>query len=65
MIALILMQNGQVLHRLTCWLLILDDIIDKDWSDAWEQFIARVYVKLGSWVQPIELEDIGLENTWQ
>ena len=42
-----------------------DKLLDKNGSDAWEQFMARVYKKLGSQVLPRELEDIGLENTQQ
>ena len=40
-------------------------MLDKDGTDAQEQFIARVYEKLGSQVLQRELEDIGLENTPQ
>ena len=39
-----------------------DEIPDKDGSDAQEQFIARFYERLGSWVQTRELDDIELEN---
>ena len=65
MIANILKENGPMLHRSTYRPLTPDELADKDGSDAWEQFIARVYEKLGSWVLPRELEDIGLENTSQ
>ena len=50
-----------MLHRSIDRLLTPDEIADKDGSDAQEQFIARVYEKLGSWVLSRELEDIGLE----
>ena len=52
MMAKILTENRQVLHR-----------SDKDGSDAQEQFMGRVYERVGSWVLPRELEGIGLENT--
>ena len=63
--AKILMENGQVLHRSTYRSLTPDEIADKDGSDAQEQFMARVYERLGSWVLPRELNNIGLENTPQ
>ena len=40
-----------------------DEIADKDWLDAQDQFMARVYDRLGSRVLHKELTDIGLENT--
>ena len=40
-------------------------LLDRDGSDAQEQFMARVYDRLGSSVLPRELEDLGLENTPQ
>ena len=58
-------ENGQVLHRITYRPLTSDEFLDKDRSDAQEQFMARAYEKLGSWVLPRELENIGLENTPQ
>ena len=54
-----------MLHRLTYRPMILDEIADKDKSDAQEQFTPSVHEKLGSWVLPKELEDIGLEKTPQ
>ena len=36
---------------------------DKDGSNAWEQFMARVHEKLGSLIIPRELEDLALQNT--
>ena len=56
-------QNEQVLHRSMFRLLTPDKIADKDEIDASEQFMARVYERLGSWVLPRDLEDIGQENT--
>ena len=44
---------------------IPDKLLDKDGSDAQEQFMARVCEKMGFLVLPRELEDIGLENTLQ
>ena len=61
----ILAENRQVLHRSTYKPLNQDESLDKDRSDAQEQFMARVYERLGSWVLPRELEDIGLESTPQ
>ena len=60
-----LMENGQVLHRSTYRPLTPDELLDKDESEAQEQFMARVYEKLRSLVLPKDLEDIGLENTPQ
>ena len=60
----ILTENGQVLHR-SYRLLTPYELLDKDGSDAQERFMARVYERLGSWVLPRELKDIGLENTPQ
>ena len=59
----ILTENGQVLHRNTYRLLTPDKLLDKERSDAKENFMARVCKRLVSWVLPRELEDIGLENT--
>ena len=42
-----------------------DELLDKDGSDVQEQFMARVYEKIGSQVLPRELEDTELENTSQ
>ena len=42
-----------------------DELLEKDESDAWEQFMARVCEKLVSCILPRELEDIVLENTQQ
>ena len=61
----ILTENGQVLHRSTYRLLTPDESLDKDGSDAQEQFTMRVYDRLGSQVLPRELEDIGLKSTPQ
>ena len=60
-----LTENCQVIHRTTYRLLTPDDIADKDETDVQEQFVTRVYERLGSWVLPRKLEDIGLENTPQ
>ena len=57
MAAKILTEHGQVLHSSTYRPLTMDEISDKDGSDAWEQFMVRVYEKFGSQVLP-ELEDI-------
>ena len=65
MTAKILTQNGQVLHRSTYRPLTPDEITNKDVQDAQEQFMTRVYERLGSQVLPKELEDIGLESTTQ
>ena len=46
-----------------CKLLTPDELFDKDGSDTREQFMARVYEKLGSKMLQIEFEDIWLENT--
>ena len=51
-----------MLHRSTYRPLTPDELLDKDWSDAQEQFMARVYERLGSCVLPRELEDLGLGN---
>ena len=63
MMAKILTENGQVLHRSTYRLLTPDELLDKDGSDAQDQFMTRVYEWLGSQVLPRELDDIRLENT--
>ena len=52
----ILTENGQVLHRSTCRPLTSDKLSYRDGSDAWDQFMGRVYDRLGSW---------GLENNPQ
>ena len=49
-----------MLHRSTYWLLTPDEVSDKDWSDAQEEFMARVYERFGS-----QVVLIGLENTLQ
>ena len=59
----IFIQNWQVLYWSTYRLLTPNETSDKDGSDAWEKFMARVHEKLGSQVLPRELEDIELENT--
>ena len=56
----ILTENGQVLHRSSYRPLTLYELLDKDGSDAQEQFMTRVYKKLGSQVLARDLEDIGL-----
>ena len=61
----ILTENGQVLYRLTYQPLTPDELLDKDGSDAQEQFMVRVYGRWGSKVLPRELEDIGQENSPQ
>ena len=63
--AKILNENGQVFHRSTYWPVTSDKLLDRDRSDAWEQFIARVYERLGSHILPRALEDVVLENTPQ
>ena len=54
-----------MLHRSTYRPLTQDELLGKDGLDVKDQFMARVYEKLGSRVLPRELEDIGLENTPQ
>ena len=54
-----------MLDRSTYQPLTPDELLDKDGSDAQEQFMARVYDRLGSHVLPRELEDLGLEDTPQ
>ena len=61
MTAKILTENGQVLHRSTYQPLIADELLDRDGSDAQDQFMTRVYERLGSHVLPRELEDAGLD----
>ena len=61
----LLMENGQVLHRSTHWSLTPDELLNKDGSEAQEQFMARVYYRLNSQVISRELEDLRLENTPQ
>ena len=56
----ILTVNGQVLHMSAYRPLNSDELLDKDGSDAQEQFMVRVCEKLGFWVSPRELEDTGL-----
>ena len=46
-------------------LLTPDALLKKDRSDAWDQFMAKVYGKLGSCILPRKLKDIGLEDTPQ
>ena len=65
MTAKILTENRQVLHRSTHLPLIPDKLLDRDRSDAQEQFMARVHERLGSYILPRELEDLGLEDTPQ
>ena len=47
MMARILTENGQVLHRSIYRLLIQDEILDKEGSDAQETFMARAHETLG------------------
>ena len=54
-----------MLHRSTYQTLTPCELLDKDGSDAQDQFMARVYESLGSHVLPRELEDVGLEDTPQ
>ena len=65
MMAKVLTQNGQVLHKSTFIPFTSDDLVDKEGQDACYQFVIRVYNRLGSWVLPRDLEDKGLENTPQ
>ena len=65
MTANILMENGQVLHRSTYRPLTPEELLDRDGLDAREQFMSRVYERLGSRILPRELKDIGLEDTPQ
>ena len=58
----ILTQNGQVLHRSTHKPLTLDELSDQEGHVALEQFMISVHVKLGSWIIPRDLGDIGLEK---
>ena len=46
-------------------LLTPDELLDRGRSDAQDQFMFRVYDKLGSCVLPRELEDLGVEYTSQ
>ena len=59
MSAKIFTENGQVFHRLTYQPLIPDELLDRDGSDAQEQFMSRVYERLGSHILLRELEDLG------
>ena len=61
----ILTENGQVLHRSTDGWLTPGELLDENGTDAQEQFMARVYERLGSQLLLRKLEDIGLENTLQ
>ena len=65
MTAKFLTENGQVLHRWTYILLTPDELLDNKGSDSHKQFMARVCERLGSWILPRELENIGQENTQQ
>ena len=65
MMAKIVTENRQVLQRLTYRPLTADELSDKDWSNAQDQLMARVYEWLGSCILPRELEDIGLKSTLQ
>ena len=65
MTAKVLTQNRQMLNRSTYIPLTPDDITDKVTINAQEQFMVRVHKKLGSWVLPREMEDIGLDKTPQ
>ena len=65
MTAKILTENGQVLHRSTNRPLTKDELLDKNRSDTCEQFMARVYERLGFWILSSELGYIGLEKTPQ
>ena len=56
-------ESRQVFHRSTNCPLTLDELLDRDGSDAQDQLMARVYERLGSHVLSRELEDVGLENT--
>ena len=42
-----------------------DEIADKDGLDTQEQFMAKLYERLGSLALPREAEGTGLENTMQ
>ena len=63
--AKILTENGQVLHRSTYRPWTPDEVLDKEGKEAQDQFMARVYERLGSWVLPRDMADMGLENTLQ
>ena len=65
MTAKILTENGQVLHRSKYQSLTPDELLDKEWSNAHEQFMSRVYERLVSGVLQRELEKLGLEDTPQ
>ena len=51
----ILTVNEQVLHRSTYRPLTPDETADENGSDAWDQFMANIFEKLGSWVLPRQL----------
>ena len=48
MTTVILIENGQMLHISRYRPFITDEVLDKDGSDACDQFMARVYERLGS-----------------
>ena len=56
-------ESGQVLYRSAQRQLTPDELLDRDRPNAQEEYMARVYEKLGSQVLPRQLEDIGLEKT--
>ena len=53
--AKIVNENGQVLHRSMYQPLIPDGPLDKDRSDAQEQFMASTCDRMGSGVNPREM----------
>ena len=53
MMAKIITENGHVLRRSTHQPLTPDELLDRD-----NQFMARVYERLGSHIFPRELEDL-------
>ena len=65
MIAKVVKKNGQAFHRSKHRLLTPDELLDRNGWDTQDEFMARVYEKLGFQVLPRELKDIGLENTPQ
>ena len=62
MTAIILNGHRQVFHSSPYRPLTPDEILDRDGSDAQEQFVARVYERLEFQVLPRELKNIWLEN---
>ena len=61
----ILINNGQVLHRLMYRLLTPDEFSDQEGQIAQEQSMANVHETLGSWVLPRDLAGFELYYTPQ